>query len=249
MKLYNELAEYYYSIERENRNIDNDIRMIRTLVKDIEKPVLLDIGCGTGEHAHKLTMLGIICTGIDSSSAMIDTARIRFPNSIRFMQQDMRDFDFKEKFDIAISLFGSIDYLIDEEEIHSVFRNTKKCLKPGGIGVFEVWNAFPIQKIKEKPLSFVSKTEYGEKIIERRRGFRLLNNHDATIVEVDYDYKISGDTVIKDRHIMRAFTCDELREYLAGNGFQIIAIYSNTLMRPYKETSNRIIVHFRKEEE
>ncbi len=247
MKLYNELAEYYYSIEKENRNIDNDIRMVRTLVKDIKKPALLDIGCGTGEHAHKLTMLDINCTGIDSSSAMIKIAKTRFPHSIRFMQKDMRDFNFSEEFDIAVSLFGSIDYLINEEEIHAVLRNTERSLKPGGIGVLEVWNALPIKKIKEKPLGFISKTMYEDKVIERRRGFRLLNNDESTIVEVNYDYNISGDTIIKDRHVMRAFTCDEIMQYLTANGFQIIALYSNSLMRPFKNTSNRIIIHFRKE--
>jgi SAM-dependent methyltransferase len=245
MKLYNELAEYYYAIENENRNINNDIHMIKTLLKDINNPLLLDIGCGTGEHINKLSKLNIDCTGIDSSSSMLEIAKIRFPDSGIFIQKDMKTFDFTEKFDIVISLFGSFDYMTEDSDINAVLRNTWKSLKPGGTGLFEVWNAIPIREIKKKPLTLVSRIKYNDDIIQRERGFILADDQDKSIVQVDYNYIFPG-KIIKDKHIMRAFTRTEIEYHLENNEFEVVAFYSNSSMEAYNEMSNKIIVHFKK---
>ena len=246
MKLYQELAEYYFSIEKENRRIDDDVNLITSLVGNIKKPLLLDLGCGTGEHLAELSKLNIDCTGIDASESMIKIAKLRFPNSIQFIKEDIKSFSFKQKFDIIISLFGSLDYLLENNDINIALCNTHKALKPAGIGLFEIWNAVPITKIKEKALDSVSKTNYKGKMIERQRGFRLLNYRDKAIVEVNYSYNLSGNTIMKDKHKMRAFTREEITNYLETNGFEVLSCYSNSLKQPYDETSNRIILHFKK---
>lgn len=246
MKLYHELAEYYYAIEKETRNINDDILMIYNLIKHIKNPALLDLGCGTGEHLGKLSELGIDCTGIDSSDSMLKIAKLRFPNSIKFIKDDIKTFDFSNKFNIIISLFGSFDYLLKDSDIKRALRNIWIALKSNGIGILEIWNANPIREIKVKPLTMVSKINYEDKIIKRERGFKLLDYEDKTIVDVNYNYNISDEEAIKDRHIMRAFTCNEFTNYLESNGFKIIAYYANSRMDPFNELSNRIIFHFKK---
>lgn len=246
MKLYQELAEYYFSIEKENRRINDDIKLIGSLIKNIKKPSLLDLGCGTGEHLAALSKLGISCTGIDASESMIRIAKLRFPNSINFIKDNIKSFSYNQKFDIIISLFGSLDYMVENSDINSALKNTGKALKPDGIGLFEVWNAIPVIKIKEKALDSVSKTNYKGKIIERQRGFKLLNYRSRTVVEVNYTYNISGRTILKDKHIMRAFTKEEIFNYLSKNNFELVSCYSNSLKQPYEDTSNRMIIHFKK---
>ena len=246
MKLYNELAEYYFSIEKENRDIDNDIRMITTLLKDVKNPSLLDIGCGTGEHLNRLSELNINCTGIDSSGSMLEIAKVRFPNSNVYFKKDMRLFNFIEQFDIVISLFGSFDYMVEDPDINAVFKNTWKSLKPGGIGIFEIWNAIPIRLIKEKPLTLVSEINYNDKIIKRERGFMILDDRDKTIVQVNYNYILPDNNIIKDQHIMRAFTQTEIGYHLENNEFEVIDFYSNSSMEAYNDMSNKILVHFKK---
>jgi SAM-dependent methyltransferase len=247
MKLYHELAEYYYSIEQEKRDIDNDINMILDLLKETENPSLLDLGCGTGEHLDKLSRLGIKCTGLDSSEEMLRTARSRFPNSAEFIKSDMKNFDFENRFDLVISLFGSFDYITESNDINSVLKNVWKALKPEGTGLLEIWNALPLQKIKEKPLTFVSETSLNNTSIKRERGFKLLDYPDKTIVEVKYNYYISELEIIQDLHIMRAFTSNEIEYFLYNNGFRIIDLYSNSSLKAYDAMSGRIIVLFKKE--
>ncbi len=246
MKLYNELAEYYFSFEEKHRDIIDDINFIKSLLPGIENPTLLDLGCGTGEHLNILKNHGIKCTGIDNSRSMLEIAKMRFPDSIEFIKEDIKHYTAYEDYDIVISLFGSVDYIIQDSDIIKMLGNLWEMLKPDGIGVWEIWNSVPLKTIKEKAITPVSNIRYKDLFIKRERGFKLLNYVDKTVVEVKYNYKIQNGQTITDRHVMRAFTKEEISEFLLYNGFQVCNIYSNTLMQPYSDTSNSIIVHFKK---
>ncbi len=246
MKLYHDLAEYYFHLEEKHRNIANDVKLVQSLLKNKTNPSLLDLGCGTGEHLNHLSKSGIKCVGIDSSNSMLNIAKSRFPDSIEFQNTDMRYIDFHEEFDIAISLFGSLDYITEDSEINSVLSNIWKALKPNGIGLLEIWNSLPVIKIKQKPLSKISTIKQNDIEIERKRGFKIMDNPDKTLVEVKYNYTVSKNKVIKDRHVMRAFSKNEIGKFILNNGFKIINFYSNSLMDEYRDAANGIIVHFKK---
>jgi len=117
MKLYHELAEYYFAIENNHRDITQDASFIAGLLGGRRGASLLDLGCGTGEHLGLLAKAGLRCTGIDVSEEMILTARRRFPEGIEFIRSDMKDISFTNAFDMVICLFGSFNYLIFDAEI------------------------------------------------------------------------------------------------------------------------------------
>ena len=246
MKLYHQLAEYYFAIENNNRNIFHDIELIRSQVSDIKHPKLLDLGCGTGEHLSHLVKSDFICTGIDSSDDMIHIARTRFPEKIEFVRADMRDIKYNEEFDIVISLFGSMNYLIEDTDIDRVFRNIHSALKKKSVALLEIWNSYPVSLIGKKPVSKVSVTRYSGTTIERERGFSLMDNEaKKTIVEVNYRYvlkKNRAKNIFTDKHIMRPFTPEEINRFIANNGFKIKAIYSNSLKDSFENISNRMFL-------
>ncbi len=249
MKLYDELAEYYFSIESNHRDIHNDIALIRSLLKGKISPKILDLGCGTGEHLEKLTRLGFECIGLDSSQAMLRIARQRNPETTDFVFGGMTDFDYYNEFDMIMSLFGSFNYLIDDTDVDRTLWNTWRGLKPGGIGLFEVWNTVPVEIIKEKDLGTVSRTRYEGISIERERGFKLMEDEEKSIVEVNYLYRIhgsEGSRTVKDRHVMRTFTIDELKGHLKENGLVLRNVYSSFIKETFQAFSNRIIIHFEK---
>ncbi|HNR87133.1 MAG TPA: class I SAM-dependent methyltransferase [Spirochaetota bacterium] len=248
MKLYHELAEYYFAIENKHRDIDDDIALIRSLCAGMRAPAILDLGCGTGEHLHELAKAGFACTGIDNSEEMLRIARLRFPDDAEFIHDSMLSFDRFEEFDIAVSLFGSLDYCISDDDVDKVFWNTWRSLKPGGTGLFEVWNAVPIKKIREKDTGHVSTTIYQHRVvIDRERGFKLLPYPGKTVVEVSYVYSIQKDGAeenVTDRHVMRAFDKDEITAFIENNGFRVQQYFASSQRELYKETSNKILVHF-----
>ncbi len=58
---------------------------------------ILDLGCGTGDLADKISGKGAHVTGIDSSKEMIDAAREKYP-WINFDIQSATDFSFNKIF-------------------------------------------------------------------------------------------------------------------------------------------------------
>jgi len=123
-------------------------------------------------------------------------------------------------------------------------------MKSGGFGLFEIWNAIPVTKIKEKPLTTVSKVKYKNMTIERQRGFTLISDDNKTIAEVNYLYTISDSSnkkVIKDKHIMRAFYKEEIENIFNNNGFSIKNIFANSKKETFNTLSNKILIHFMKE--
>jgi trans-aconitate 2-methyltransferase len=63
---------------------------------------ILDVGCGTGHLTKKIADAGAIVTGMDSSENMIAAARADYPG-IEFVQADVTDFSFEEKYDAVFS--------------------------------------------------------------------------------------------------------------------------------------------------
>jgi len=250
MILYNELAEYYFTIESSTRDITDDIKLILSFSHDIKEPELLDIGCGTGEHLNIFSRYGIKSTGIDSSNKMLDIAKERFPSKIKFFNLNLKDFDFYNQFDIITCMFGSFDYLLNDEDIDSALWNTWRALKSDGIAIFEVWHSIPVVKIKKKKVALVSNSKFNDTIIERYRGFNVSEKYrDKTIVEVDYKYQVSNNQGVKnfeDKHTMRAFTKEEFLTFLNNNGFKVINIFSNSLKAPFTENSNKMFIIFKK---
>ncbi|MDR3238238.1 MAG: class I SAM-dependent methyltransferase [Spirochaetia bacterium] len=246
MKLYHQLAEYYFAIESNSRNIFNDIDLIRSQVSNIKRPQLLDLGCGTGEHLSYLAKSGFECTGIDNSDDMIRIGSSRFPEKIEFIRTDMRDIKYRGDFDIVTSLFGSMNYLVDDADMNRVFRNIYAALKDNSIALLEIWNSYPVSLIKKKPISKVSVTKYAGSTIERERGFHIMENEGGkTIVEVDYRYVIRGERiedVLTDKHIMRSFSPEEINPFIVDNGFTIKAIYANSLKEAFQNVSNRMFL-------
>ncbi|MBN2079146.1 MAG: methyltransferase domain-containing protein [Spirochaetes bacterium] len=249
MKLYHDLAEYYFSIENNHRDISQDVAFILALPECRPGASLLDLGCGTGEHLDLLSRKGLRCTGIDDSDEMLAIARSRFPGAAEFIMQNMAEIDYENDFDLVISLFGSFNYIIHDADVEAMLSRIGRALKPGGGGVLEIWNAPPINRIREKEIGPVSTTLFEGSTIGRERGFAMRGDTDKTVVEVHYRYRIEGPEGLKtlrDRHVMRAFTPDEITRFIVAAGLSLSRVYANFLSEPYEENSNRMVVVFTK---
>lgn len=245
MKLYTELAEYYYEIEKSGRNFREEVLLLDEIYKKYKIQTVLDIGCGTGEHVVAMQELGYKITGADSSKEMIAHAQKRFPNC-HFEIGDLQTYKKEKSFDGIYSIFGTMNYLITKEDLDSSLSNIRKNLKPSGIVIMEIWNAIPIQLIQRKPLTTVGLAKIGNLVIKRNRGFKVKRAEGAaqseeTLVEVNFVYNLDKKE-IKDKHIMRVFTLEEISAMLDHQKFEILQIYGNYKMEKYKNHGARMII-------
>ncbi|MCX6068474.1 MAG: class I SAM-dependent methyltransferase, partial [Chloroflexi bacterium] len=105
---------------------------------------ILDIGCGTGNHAIPLAQRGYQVTGVDLSENMLSHAREKAkaanaPSSLTFQQGDARTVDVRQKFDAVLMMFAVLGYQLTNEDVFSALNTVRKHLNPSGLFIFDVW--------------------------------------------------------------------------------------------------------------
>ena len=101
---------------------------------DVAPPAtVVDVGCGTGEHAHELSRRGFEVTGVDADAAMLSRARELHPE-VRFVAADVQALDLGERFDAAFSN-AALHWMTDQG---AALRSIRGVLKPGAPFVAEM---------------------------------------------------------------------------------------------------------------
>lgn len=98
---------------------------------------LLDVACGTAEHARLLGEIhGFEVDGVDLDPAFVAIARAKCPHG-RFDVADMADFHLGRSYDVVLSLFGSIGYVVTLPRLREALACLRDHLVPGGVAVVE----------------------------------------------------------------------------------------------------------------
>lgn len=123
---------------------------------------VLDLGCGTGNHAIPLARRGYEVVGVDRSADMLVQARKKVANlvdssSVAFHQGDVRSIDLQRHFDAALMMFAVLGYQLGNADVLSALRIARRHLRSGGLLIFDAWygpavlHQRPSQRIKVIP--------------------------------------------------------------------------------------------------
>lgn len=91
---------------------------------------VLDLGCGDGTLTAQIADLvpsGEV-VGIDASKGMIDVAKQRHRDGLRFVLMDINDLDFAQEFDVILSS-ATLHWVKDHERL---LRNARSALRHNG---------------------------------------------------------------------------------------------------------------------
>ena len=104
---------------------------------------VLDVGCGTGRHAHELARRGIAVHGVDISQRFVDLADSAAPPLATFARGDARSMAFESEFDAVICLCqGAFGMMTAEGEDDAVVAGMARALRPGGRLALSAFNAY-----------------------------------------------------------------------------------------------------------
>jgi SAM-dependent methyltransferase len=103
---------------------------------------ILDLGCGTGEHAFFLASLGFDVTGVDVSPGQIEAARRAAEGRARFVEGDLAEIAtlVPDDFGGAICLGNTVPNLAESEELRAFLRGLAGRLAPGAPFLVQVLN-------------------------------------------------------------------------------------------------------------
>jgi len=102
-------------------NYGNDLIELLT-PKEGEK--ILDLGCGTGDLANRISAEGADVVGVDQSTNMVGQALSKYPE-IKFIVGDATSLDYKDEFNAVLS--NAVLHWIKqpEEALNSIYRSLK----------------------------------------------------------------------------------------------------------------------------
>jgi SAM-dependent methyltransferase len=216
--MFNASAEYYDLIYAAFKDYAAEVLQVSSLLRRLDPDcrTVLDVGCGTGEHARLLTDRGFVVDGIDIEPAFVRIASAKNPAG-RFIPADMSDFQLPTRYDALLCLFSSIGYLRTLERVTRAFACFREHLAPGGVALVEPW--FP-PGVLEANREFTHTGEaHGVKVSRHSR-----TEIAGTLSRLVFEYEIDDHGEIRrvnEVHELGLFTTEEMLQAFAAAGLHV----------------------------
>ncbi|MFE6819605.1 class I SAM-dependent methyltransferase [Streptomyces sp. NPDC057675] len=203
---------YFMSERLSDAQSDTDAALIDELFSE-HPGDLLDLACGHGRIANRLSGRGYRVTGLDSSRLFLNRAQADARArdvSVEYVHGDMRNLPWSEKFDYVVNWFGSFGYF-DDDHNKIVLDQAAQALRPGGTLAIEMPN-----------YSALLRHYQSVSVIEREGNFLVdHNSFDALTSRSIVKRTILKDGLTRRSHFfVRLFTYVELKEWLTAAGFR-----------------------------
>lgn len=202
--------------------IDREVAFIDDSLGCEKGATILDLGCGPGEHAVRLSKRGYEVIGIDLSLAMLARAAdeaAALDTRINFVQGDMRELTFEESFD-GVYCWGTTFGYFDEQKNVEVVGKVHRSLKRGGRVLLDVVNRDYVMSRQPSMAWFEGEgcvcmdEMYINAITSRMHVKRTMMMEDGRQREIDYS--------------IRLYSLHELGKLLHDAGFRVVEASGDT---------------------
>jgi SAM-dependent methyltransferase len=131
---------YHHSFGAQYRALsEQTLNLVRTLGSP--PCSVIDFGAGTGRIAVPLARAGYAVTAVDPCAEMLAVLRAKAADArvaIDVHEARMEDFEDARRFDVALCVFTTVLYLLDESSLRRGLRAFAASLRPGGRLLFDV---------------------------------------------------------------------------------------------------------------
>lgn len=255
---------YVYDLFMDNVPYDKWAKYLKKLLKSSKvvpgrerKPLICELGCGTGSMTRRLRDAGFDMIGIDISGDMLDIARekeLPGDESILYLQQDMREFELYGTVAAIVSVCDSMNYITESDDLLKVFRLVRNYLDPGGVFIFDLNTEYYYSKVLGESTICENRDEGSfiwENYYDKNTG---INEFDMTIY---YDEAaINGEeptdvyTRCEETHFQRAYRVSEVKKLLKKAGLETVNVYEAlTEEKPSSKTERMYFVAKKREDD
>jgi len=236
-KLYLDMFQRILNPDRTAKEVAGVMALL-----DIEPGArILDLCCGQGRHAVRLSRAGFHLIGLDRSSYLLGHAQIeakRANTNVHWVRGDMRLLPWQAEFDACINLFTAFGYFDDDAQNQQVLHQVHRVLKPGGLFFLDVSNRdYYLLHLWPKAWR-----RDGETIILEETEFDPITCRFTMTFT-----RLEGDQTESLNHSVRHYTAAELSAMLRQAGLEPIEYYGEFDGTPFHLHSQRMSIVARKE--
>ena len=209
---------------------------------------VLDLGCGSGEHARFLKPLGFEVTGVDVSLSQLEAARAADPEGL-YLQAGLTDLAgaIETLQGGAICLGNTLPHLCEEAELRAFFSGLAVCLQPGAPLLLQLLNYDRILDRGERTFPLLLRP--GEVEGESTVFLRLMTHHGGghlTFTPAHLRYRPGSESplVLMAAHDvpLRGWRRAEIETLLASTGFQVNEVLGTMTGEAWSAVSSDLVI-------
>lgn len=240
MEAYSGFAEVYDFLMKD---IDYDgwINYIENVFQreSVKPKTILELACGTGNITNRLAKKGYDMIGVDISNEMLMFAKDKAYNlglDVKYLNQDMRELDFRKKVDSIICLCDGFNYILEESELLDVFKRVCSILSDGGLFIFDISSYYKVSEI-------LGNNVYGENFEDVSYIWHNYFDEESNICELDLTiFKREKGLFSRHQecHFQRAYRREEICDLLRMAEFKNIVAYKSFSFEQFNQNDERI---------
>jgi SAM-dependent methyltransferase len=203
---------------------------------------VLDLCCGPGRYSVELARRGFRVTGVDLSPFLLEKARARGREAgveVEWVRSDMREFERPAAFDLALNVYTSFGYFLDDGDNRRVLEHVCRSLRPGGALFIEMMGKEVLARVFQDTGS--RELDDGSVLFERRKvvdSWRRCRNEWTLI-------KNGKITRFQFEHWL--YSAREFEELLRSAGFTQVQLYGTYGGDEYGTAAKRLIAVARRD--
>ena len=205
----------------------------------ITEGLVLELCCGTGTLARKLSQKGYELICCDASPEMLNIAREKcadLPVPPVWICQEAAELDLYGTIRAAVCCLDSVNYFTDLRELKEVFARVSLFMEPGGLFLFDVKS-----KDMFRQLGGTSSIQEEEDLFcTWQYGYDSRSGHAQHQVDMFVEQD-GGYVRFTDWHEPRAYSVDTLKEALAQAGLRLKGIYADYTTKKAKTETGRLL--------
>lgn len=250
-KVFGQVYADQYDLLYGDKDYEAECDLIENVFRKYGKgeiKTILDLGCGTGNHAIPLVRRGYQVTGVDISEDMLSCARAKAQNAgsegQNFLYGDVRNIDLRHQYDVVLMMFAVLGYQTTNEDVLSALNTASRHLKSGGLFICDVWYGPAVLTQRPTEKAKIIPTPKG-KIIRTASGHLDTFRH---LCEVRYHIlRIEDQQVIsesEEKHTMRYFFPQELAILMLHADLKMadICVFGKLEQQPSEDTWNVLVI-------
>jgi SAM-dependent methyltransferase len=220
------------------------------------KPPVLELACGTGRVTIPIARAGVPVTGVDSSWEMLAQARAKLdaagPLPVTLVEGDMRTFQLKERFGLAVIPARSFLHLLTPEDHVTALRNIHRHLLDGGRLALNFFVPNLRMIVEHAESSLGQALVYSHEFVDPDTGQQVLvwrslqhETHRQRIhAQFVYEWLDDDGATVARQH--RHYTLcyihrNEMEHLLARCGFEVEALYGDFEGTPFGAESAEMV--------